>query len=382
MVEPNTLAGVTRAAVRLARTRTTPFYLFDAGLASATARRWRRIADRSGILEVCYPYKCNRHPGLLDALAREGLGAEVASRADLDAAISRGIAGLQLILQGPAKEPALLERALRAGARIVADGPEDAAALLQRSEALNLAPRYLLRFRASSAEPSQRQFGFRPAELLTWARRALARGNPAPEGLAFHLGTGIASGKPYAAAIREAAAMARELRAVGVIIRILDAGGGFAAAGESRRDRSGRPRPEPPPPEEVLGGIAAEIRKRIPEARALVEPGRALASDAFTLVTRVRLVRANRVYVDASRMSHALFVPHGKHRFLPVPFRSGGRRREVVGPLPVDLDRLSRAESIGRPREGDLILIGSVGAYNVIAANAWAGDLPEVVEKR
>jgi hypothetical protein len=46
----------------------------------------------------------------------------------------------------------------------------------------------------------------------------------------------------------------------------------------------------------------------------------------------------------------------------------------------VDLDLLGAGERIGRPREGDLLLIASVGAYNLIAANAWAGPLPEVIE--
>jgi hypothetical protein len=35
---------------------------------------------------------------------------------------------------------------------------------------------------------------------------------------------------------------------------------------------------------------------------------------------------------------------------------------------------------VGRPRAGDLVVIAGVGAYNLIAANEWAGSLPETVE--
>ena len=380
MVEPDALARVTRVAARLARDRRTPFYAFDARLARAVARRWKNAARSAGRLELFYPYKCNRHPSLLDILAREGLGAEVACGRDLEAARSRGIGGERLILQGPAKDPDVLDRALSLGAWIVADGPEDGEAIAARAGSLRIRPRCLLRFRASSAEPSQGRFGFPPARIPEWARGMDRRGAIAPEGLAFHLGTGISSSAPFAAAVGEAGRIASRLREARIDVGVLDAGGGFAAEGEARRGASGRPRSAPPPPATVLARLSGRARRAIPGARVLAEPGRALASDAFTLVARVLRVTAGRVYVDASRMSHALFVPNGRHRFRAIPSRPGGGRVEVAGPLPVDRDRLSAGEALGRPRVADLILIGSVGAYNVIAANAWAGDLPEVVD--
>lgn len=68
-----------------------------------------------------------------------------------------------------------------------------------------------------------------------------------------------------------------------------------------------------------------------------------------------------RVFLDASRMAHAYFVLRGRH------------------PLGVDLDLLSPAVRLGSPRPGDLVLIGSVGAYNTNAASAWAGPMPPIV---
>ena len=73
-------------------------------------------------------------------------------------------------------------------------------------------------------------------------------------------------------------------------------------------------------------------------------------------------------------------MPRGRHVFRPIPRRSGAGKPEVRGPLPTNLDLFSGGEDLGRPREGDLLLIGSVGAYNLIAANAWAGRVPEVVD--
>ena len=362
-----------KAAARLVRSRATPFYLFDPVEARERARDWARNAKEGGGIEVFYPWKCNRHPALLAILAREGLGAEVTSPADLAGALAAGLPGRRIVFQGPAKDVASLDRALGAGACLVADSPEDAEAILSRGKALGVAPRYLLRLRSAACQPEQRGFGMQGRALVAMARRAARERSPA-EGLAFHLGTGLTSPALYRRAIREAAGTARQLEKLGLPVATLDVGGGFPAAREARRDAQGRVR-EAPPLSTFLRTLVAEAAERLPGIQLLAEPGRALASDAFHLVTRVVRVRGRRVYVDGSRVSHALFVPRGKHRFLPVPFRgSRSRRSEIAGPLPVSLDVLAKSEAIGEPREGDLLVIESVGAYNLIASNAWAGE--------
>ncbi len=292
-----------------------------------------------------------------------------------------------MLFQGPAKSPAALDAALLARAWLVADSVEDAEAILERSRALgpspSLAPRYLLRFRSASSEPSQRGFGLTAGGVAAFAARVVREAAPPPEGLAFHLGTGLASPAPYVAAIREAGRLAEVLGGLGVAVRVLDAGGGFAARREARRDARGRVRGRAATPEAFLRAIRAAARRSVPlqGVRLFVEPGRAIASDAFHLVTRVLRRTERRVYVDASRMAHAFFVPRGRHAFRPVPRRPGRGDVEVRGPLPTNLDLFAARVAIGRPRAGDLLVIESVGAYNLIAANAWSGGVPEVVER-
>jgi diaminopimelate decarboxylase len=370
-----------RAAARLAKGRSTPFYLFDPVEAGASARRWNDLARAHGNLEIFYPYKCNRHPALTRLFAREGLGAEVTSPADLSDALVTGLPGERVVFQGPAKDRASLDRALGAGALIVADGPEDGAALRARARAVGKSPRYLLRLRPEACEAEQRPFGMSAREAFELLRRLVREGRALPRGLAFHLGTGLSSARLYLRAIREAGCLAAQLGKLGVQTKTLDVGGGFAGRGGSRRDAGGRLRRPPPRLEVFVSEIMAGAHRALPGARILVEPGRALAGDCFHLVTRVLRVRGRRVYVDASRMSHAFFVARGKHPFTPIPMRERGAPPvTVAGPLAVGLDVLSESEAIGRPREGDLVVIGSVGAYNLIAANAWAGPTPEVVE--
>ncbi len=353
-------AGGAGRAARAARGRATPFYLFDRDVARRNLRRLREAAGPDA--ELFYPWKCNRHPELRNLAEQAGFGAEVSAADDL--VVSLRSHGSRVLYQGPVKPERCIDLALAAGAWLVADSAEDAGAILERAHARRIVPRYLLRFRPGAAQPTQRAFGLTPSRVRGFCARLAREGRPLPSGLAFHLGTRLFSPAPYVSAVREAGRLAASLRPYGVRVEVLDVGGGFPAG----------------TPCAHLRAIRGAVRSAgLGAATLFLEPGRAVASDAFHLVTRVVRVTGRRVYVDASRMSHAFFAAWAPHDFHPVPRRPGRGTVEIAGPLPVGIDRFSNAEEIGRPREGDLLVIGSVGAYNLNVANTWAGRLPEVV---
>jgi diaminopimelate decarboxylase len=79
-------------------------------------------------------------------------------------------------------------------------------------------------------------------------------------------------------------------------------------------------------------------------------------------------------------MAHGFFVARGSHPIEFIPRRRGRRETIVIaGPLGTDLDVFVRHTVAVPPREGDRIVIGAVGAYNLIAANEWAGPIPPVL---
>ena len=303
-------------------------------------------------MDLFYPWKCNRHPPLVSLAAREGWGAEVTTPGDLAGALGATRDGRRVVFQGPAKDPRTIDAALAAGAWLIADGTEDAKAIIARARKLGVAPRYLLRFRPAAAEPPQRRFGMSAPELLTLGRWIVRGRRPLPEGLAFHLGTGLASLEPFRSAVREAGRVANALSALGIAVRVLDAGGGFAAGGESRFGSSGRPRGAGRVPHRIVPELVGAVRDAVPAARLFLEPGRAVASDAFHLVARV--VRRGsppcvrrRFPAVAMRSSFRA----GATRFFRCRAGRGGGIREIAGPLPVDLDVLSGAR-IDRPSRG------------------------------
>jgi len=361
----------------------TPFYLYDAGALARAADRWRRAAGRRA--KIFYPYKCNRHPPLLDHLAAAGFGAEINVPADLSRAVGRGIGPDRLVVHGPAKAGNFIDAAIAAGATLVADGIEDADAIFGRSRALGRRTPYLLRVRSTQAREGQRDLGMPAADAAAVLARARRGGHPPPSGLAFHLGTGVPGPGPYFGAIRSVAGIAAVLREAGAPVRILDLGGGFTTSAESRFDDRGRPRRSAwTEPAAIVGDLASEVARRIGDPELWIEPGRALAAEAFDLVTRVVRVRGRReIFVDASRMAHGFFVSRGRHPVESIPARRGAAAvLSIAGPLGTDLDVFVRRARMVVPRVGDLLVIGAVGAYNLIAANEWAGPIPPVVDSR
>ena len=359
----------------------TPYYSYDEEAFARAVDRWKSAAS-SGV-RVFYPYKCNRHPAVLDFVARQGFGAEINIAADMPEAAARGIAGDRLVVQGPAKTAAFIDGALNAGATLVADGPEDADAIFGRSHALGRTPRYLLRLRSEDARAGQRAFGMDEGEVFPTVDRARRTSLPPPAGLAFHLGTGLGGIAPYRRTIRAVSRLAPSLREAGAPVMILDVGGGFSSAAESRYDDRGRPhRCRWTEPERIVSDLTSDVRRRLGEPEIWIEPGRALVAAAFHLVSRVIRVREGReIFVDASRMAHGFFIARGTHTITAKPARRGQPRTCLIaGPLGTDLDVFVRRIRMVPPREGDLLVFGAVGAYNLIAANGWAGALPPIVE--
>jgi diaminopimelate decarboxylase len=357
----------------------TPFYLYEPKRLAEAARGWKEAA--AGRARLFYPYKTNRHPAVLDFLARQGFGAEINIASDLPEALARGISSDRLLVQGPAKSADVIDRVIVEGGTLVADGAEDLEEILGRGRAARRPVRWLIRLRTPEARIGQRAFGVDPHDAATLARRALREGLP-PLGIAFHLGTGIPSSTPYRASLRSASRTARALREIGAAPEVIDVGGGFSSPAETRFDDRGRPRRTAwTDPAKIVRGLCADARSSIGDVEVWMEPGRAIVAGAFQLVCRVLRVRGGReVFVDASRMAHAFFVARGTHEITFHPKRRGRPADLVIaGPLGTDLDVLVRRERAVPPREGDMVVFDGVGAYNMIAANQWAGPLPPVI---
>jgi diaminopimelate decarboxylase len=174
--------------------------------------------------------------------------------------------------------------------------------------------------------------------------------------------------------------MVSELRADGHRIAHVDLGGGL---GIPYRDDN-----DPPP----LPDAYAEVVRRHVKAldlKVVFEPGRLIAGNAGILVSRVIYLKEgdakNFVIVDAAM--NDLIRPtlyDAYHEIRPVRQKAATEPRmvaDVVGPVCETGDFLALDRDLPRLEAGDLVAVGSAGAYGAVQAGTYNTRLlvPEVL---
>jgi diaminopimelate decarboxylase len=342
--------------------------------AAAWRAEWPDVA-------VAYSHKANRLPAILRTLAEKGIGHQVACEAEY--CLARSVAdadGRSIVVQGPAKPPALLDRAAADGALVIAD----TLAELRRLAAAGVT-RVGVRVCLPGVGHGTSHFGVPMAELSMAPRHAAALGLRI-EALAVHL---VSAGfdRPMAEIPRLASALvvkwpqpperfaAAAKMLAGLAVRmgvpVIDVGGGF-----------------PPAPQEAsyARAVTGAIGGAGFEGRVLVEPGRALVADAVDLAATVTAVkrlpdRRRCIVLDAGTnlLPGTLFAwPNveapGEHDPAAGPAL-------VTGPLCSNVDVLHPAADLPALAEGDAVVVRGVGAYQQTQSTQFGDLRPAVVAR-
>jgi diaminopimelate decarboxylase len=343
----------------------------------AFAEAWRSAWPD---VEIAYSMKANRLPAIVRAVGDEGMGHQVGSEAEYR--LARALTdcdGRSIVVQGPAKPPALLDLAAADNALVVADSLAE----LRRLASAGVR-RVGVRVSLPGVGHGTSHFGVPMAEVPMAPRQAASLGLRI-EALAVHL---VSAGfdqpltaderlashvmvrwpqppERFATAARMLAGMAGRMG-----IPVIDVGGGF-----------------PPAPKEALyaRAVAGAIGGAGFEGRVLVEPGRALVADAVDLactVTGVKRLpdRKRCVILDAGTnlLPGTLFAWPTIEA--PGADPAAGSAM-VVGPLCTNVDVLHPGAPIGAVSEGDAIVIRGMGAYQQSQSTQFGDLRPAVVAR-
>jgi diaminopimelate decarboxylase len=330
-------------------------------------------------VRIHYSYKANRVPAILRALAEEQVGAQVACEAEYGLArLAAETDGRSIIVQGPAKPPALLEQAAADGALVIVDSLAE----LRRLAAAGVT-RVGIRVCLPGVGHGTSHFGVPLAEIPMAPRHAAAVGLRL-ETLAVHLvsagfdtplsaesrlGSTLMVRWPqpperFGTAVRMLAGLAQRMG-----VPAIDVGGGF-----------------PPAPQEALyaRAVAGAIGGSGYEGRVLVEPGRALVADAVDLACTVTAVkrlpdRKRCVVLDAGNnlLPGTLFGWPRLEAVGDVDAAAGPAF--VTGPLCTNVDVLHPAADLGAVEAGDAVVVRGVGAYQQSQSTQFGDLRPAVV---
>jgi diaminopimelate decarboxylase len=367
----------------------TPFYCYS----TATLTRHFQVfskafADLDTL--VCYALKANSNQAVLTTLARLGAGADTVSEGEMRRALAAGIPASKIVFSGVGKTAREMDFALQAGILCFNVESEPELELLSARAVANgkIAPVSLRinpdvdakTHKKISTGLAENKFGIPRQRAREVYARAAALPGLKVTGIDMHIGSQIIDLQPFDDAFSILADLVEALRADGHRIEHVDFGGGLGVP--YRNDN------EPPPHPDAYADI---IRRRAGHlgVRPIFEPGRLIVANAGILVSEVIYLKEgdakNFLIVDAAM--NDLVRPtlyDAFHEIFPVvrkPVDAPRLMVDVVGPVCETGDYLGHDRDLPRLESGDLIAVGTAGAYGAVQAGTYNSRLlvPEVL---
>ncbi|MBC7311334.1 MAG: diaminopimelate decarboxylase [Rhizobium sp.] len=357
----------------------TPFYCYS----TATLERHYRVfseAFASVDSMVCYAMKANSNQAVLKTLGRLGAGVDVVSEGELRRALAAGIPANRILFSGVGKTVHEMDLALEVGIYcfnvesepeldVLASRAQKAGKTAHVSFRVN--PDVDARTHAKiSTGKKENKFGI----SFDRARAVYARAATLPgikvSGIDMHIGSQITEMQPFEDAFRLLRELVDTLRSDGHAIDHVDIGGGL---GIPYKDDN-----NPPPEPDVYARIVLEQLSGL-NCKIVAEPGRLIVGNAGILVTEVIYVKDGGdktfVIVDAAMndlIRPTLYDAHHEIRPVVISAASAPRiRADIVGPVCETGDYLALDREMAMPRPGDLMAVGSAGAYGAVQASTY-----------
>ncbi|MFE7777105.1 Y4yA family PLP-dependent enzyme [Streptomyces sp. NPDC057445] len=404
-----------------------PFHFLLPDAFDANLRAMRAALEDAGVDGFVYfAKKANKAAVWVERAAAHAAGVDVASLGEFRAALGHGVRGENIVVTGPAKDPALLRLAVRQGAVVAVDALDELDALIAGVPAGGVRPARLLLRCLPPAQPHSR-FGMTEAELATAMNRCVDAGDAVRmEGFSFHL-SGYAV-QPRADLAGHLVDLCLKARVLGLEAGRISIGGGmavsytdadswhaFLAEQHGGHYHAGRtfgtgdfyPYHSPASGADALRSLlaahpeghrqtVAELLKDA-DVALLMEPGRALLDRAGATVFRVQGVKERDGYrlltVDGTSLS--LSEQWFNSEYLPEPHLLPTDSDAPAGTYPAAVGAATCLESDmlswrkipfpRRPRTGDLLVYPGTAGYQMDSNESPFHDLalpPKVVIDR
>ncbi|MDI7862608.1 diaminopimelate decarboxylase [Rhizobiaceae bacterium n13] len=377
------------AIPEIAKAVGTPFYCYS----TATLERHYKVFSKAFAdvdAMVCYAMKANSNQAVLKTLGRLGAGVDVVSEGELRRALAAGIPANRIMFSGVGKTAREMDLGLEVGIYCFNVESEPELEVLNQ-RAVDAGRKAHVSFRINpdvdarthakiSTGKKENKFG------ISWerARAVYARAATLPgiqvTGIDMHIGSQITELQPFEDAFKLLRELVDTLRADGHGIDHVDIGGGL---GIPYRDDN-----TPPPLPDAYANIVKEQLKGL-DCRIVTEPGRLIVGNAGILVTEVIYVKdgGEKTFVIVDGAMNDLIRPtlyEAWHEIRPVVISAANApriRADVVGPVCETGDYLALDREMAMPKPGDLMAVGSAGAYGAVQAGTYNSRLlvPEVL---
>lgn len=369
---------ITDIAAEIGRT---PFYLYSRTLIDKRLEKLRGIIPAA--VELHYAIKANPMPAVVQHIAPQVDGLDVASQREMEVALAAGMAPDNISFAGPGKTPEELEAAVAAGITLNCESPLELERLVDAGHrqgkrpqvAIRVNPDFELKASGMKMSGGPKQFGI-DAEQVPGILQAMKTMDLDFQGFHIFSGSQNLSGESIADAQRKSLALALKLTEDAPCApRIINIGGGFGIPyfpGDKPLDTA--------PIAACLGELAARLAQELPTARLAVELGRYIIGEAGIYVCKVidRKVSRGQVFLVTDGGLHHHLAASGnfgqvlrKNYPALIGNHVQGTAREkasVVGPLCTPLDVLADRMEMAQAAPGDLAVVFQSGAYGLTAS--------------
>lgn len=345
----------------------TPFYVYSY---RTFERHFRVFNDAFKKIPhiTCYSCKANASSAILTMIAKFGGGADIVSGGELYKALHAGIPANRIVFSGVGKTEEELRSAIRAGILMVnieSEGELQTVSRLARTlkkgvpVSIRVNPEIDPRTHPYiTTGLKKNKFGVLWKDAHRLYREMKKEQFLVPVGISSHIGSQILELTPFVEAVRSLKSMIRQLKGDGILVRMVDIGGGL---GITYKDEL------PPHPKEY-----AEVMERELEGIGLtliLEPGRVLVGNSGVFVTKllyIKKIPGKTFYIVDGAMNDlvrpALYDAY--HEIVPVKKGKGDNVKvDVVGPVCESGDFFAKDRSIASIKTGDLLAILGAGAY-------------------
>ncbi len=351
----------------------------------------RSFNTRYPKVQFAWSYKTNYLNAVCKIFHQEGSWAEVVSGFEYHKALGNGVAGQQIIFNGPDKKREDLALAVENHSLIHIDHFDELYLLISICESLHQKAKVAIRVNFDTGTyPIWDRFGFNYENGQAWSAivKITSSANLDLVGLHCHIGTFMLSTEPYIVASKKLCDLA--LRCSSEMqkpIQYLDLGGGFP----STNTLKGAYLPGidmVPPIDEFAEAITSSILNagfKSDELPLLIlETGRALIDDAGYLLGSVI---ANKRLSDGRKATildfgiNLLFTSNWYDHKISVAKTSSSYTEETIlyGPLCMNIDVVRESINLPLLDRGDQLVVHKVGAYNMTQWMQFINMRPSVV---
>lgn len=367
----------------------TPFYIYS----SATLERHYKVF--SGAFSdidtlVCYAMKANSNQAVLKTLAKLGAGIDVVSGGELRRALAAGVPAERIMFSGVGKTAGEMDLALDAGIYCFNVESEPELEVLNQ-RAIRKGKKAHVSFRINpdvdamthakiSTGKKENKFGISYERARDVYAHAATLDGIHVSGIDMHIGSQITELQPFAEAFKLLRQLVEKLRADGHVLSHVDIGGGLGIPYKNDN--------VPPPLPDAYASVVKEQLRSL-NCKIVMEPGRLIVGNAGILVTEVIYVKdaGEKTFVIVDGAMNDLIRPtlyEAYHEIIPVELPADDAsyiKADIVGPVCETGDYLALDRQIAEPKPGDLIAVGSAGAYGAVQACTYNSRLlvPEVL---